>query len=93
MPEQISQLLDSHTFVKISLILHDECPDIRSLSVKSIKRFCQTYGIKKRRFLSEDELEDEFMMKQLHRPYNRYYVLLNRCASCFLLPESVHKYV
>ena len=59
MPEQISQLLESHTFEKISLILHDEYPDIRGLSVKSIKRFCQTYGIKKRRFLSEDELDED----------------------------------
>ena len=53
MPEQISQLFESHTFEEISLILRDEYPDIRGLSVKSIKRFCQTYGIKKIRFLGE----------------------------------------
>ena len=62
------------------------------LGVKSIKRFCQTYGIKKKRFLSEDECSDE-AVASCYRPYNKYYVyeLLDRCA-IFLLPESVHKY-
>ena len=63
------------------------------LSVKSIKRFCQTYGIKKKRFLPEDECSDE-AVASCYRPYNKYYgyELLDRCAS-FLLPESVHMMV
>ena len=57
-PEEISQLLESHMFEEISLILQDEYPDIRGLSVKNIKRFCQTYGIKKRGFVPDDELNE-----------------------------------
>lgn len=56
--ERIYQLLQNNTFEEISEILQEEFPDARGLSVKSIKRFCQTHGIKKRGLVSDNELDE-----------------------------------
>jgi hypothetical protein len=56
--ERIILLLQSHTFEEVSQILQHDFPDIRGLSVKSLKRFCQRHGIKKRGLVSDNELDE-----------------------------------
>jgi hypothetical protein len=70
--ETVRQLVKTHTLEEVSDILQTQFPNQRGLSLKSIKRFCQNTGIRKRNLVTDNELDEivEASVRQVNISHN-----------------------